>query len=33
VIRFVDLNNALIGDPKLTTGDHDGIAVVLRAGP
>ena len=25
--------NALIGDPKLTTGDHDGIAVVVRVGP
>jgi len=33
VSRFVDLGNALIGDPKLTTGDHDGIAVVVRAGP
>jgi hypothetical protein len=32
VSRFVDLGNALIGDPKLTTGDHDGIAVVVRAG-
>ena len=30
---FVNLGNALIGDPKLTTGDHDGIAVVVRAGP
>jgi hypothetical protein len=33
VSRFVDLGNALIGDPKLTTGDHDGIAVVVRVGP
>ena len=33
VSRFVDLDNALIGDPKLTTGDHDGIAVVVRVGP
>jgi len=32
VSRFVDLGNALIGDPKLTTGDHDGIAVVVRVG-
>jgi hypothetical protein len=33
VSRFADLGNALIGDPKLTTGDHDGIAVVVRVGP
>jgi hypothetical protein len=33
VSAFVNLGNALIGDPKLTTGDHDGIAVVVRAGP
>ncbi|QRM28542.1 hypothetical protein [Microvirga sp. VF16] len=33
VSRFVDLGNALIGNPKLTTGDHDGIAVVVRVGP
>ena len=33
VSRFVDLGNALIGDPKFTTGDHDGIAVVVRVGP
>ncbi len=33
VSRFVDLGNALIGDPKFTTGDHDGIAVVVRLGP
>jgi hypothetical protein len=32
VSRFVDLGNALIGDSKLTTGDHDGIAVVVRTG-
>lgn len=32
VSKFVDLGNALIGDPKLTTGDHDGIAVVVRVG-
>jgi hypothetical protein len=32
VSGFVDLGNALIQDPKLTTGDHDGMAVVVRAG-
>jgi len=26
---FLDLDNALIGDPVSTTGDHDGIAVLL----
>jgi len=26
---FLDLNNALVGDPVSTTGDHDGIAVLL----
>jgi len=29
----VSLGNALADDPKLTTGDHDGIAVVMRARP
>lgn len=29
----VDLDNALTGDPQFTTGDHDGRAMVLRAGP
>lgn len=29
VTGFVNLNNALIGDPRLTTGDHDGIAVMI----
>jgi hypothetical protein len=29
----VDLDNALVGDPHFTTGDHDGRAMVLRAGP
>lgn len=33
VSGFVSLGNALIDDPKLTTGDHDGMAVVVRAGP
>jgi hypothetical protein len=32
VTGFVNLGNALIGDPDLTSGDHDGIAVVLRVG-
>jgi hypothetical protein len=31
VSGFVNLGNALIDDPKLTTGDHDGMAVVVRA--
>lgn len=28
---FIDLDNVLIGDPGLTNGDHDGIAVLLTA--
>jgi hypothetical protein len=32
VSGFVNLGNALIDDPKLTTGDHDGLAVLVRAG-
>jgi len=28
---FVPLDNALLGDPALTTGDHDGLAVLLEA--
>lgn len=28
---FVRLDNAIIGDRQTTTGDHDGIAVLLRA--
>jgi hypothetical protein len=31
VTGFVSLENALLGDPKLTTGDHDGLAVMVRA--
>jgi hypothetical protein len=31
LVGFVSLENALIGDPRLTTGDHDGIAVLLVA--
>jgi hypothetical protein len=29
----VELDNAITDDPQLTTGDHDGRAMVLRAGP
>jgi len=29
VIGFEGLGNTIINDPKLTTGDHDGLAVVL----
>ena len=29
VLSFADLGNAICGDPTLTTGDHDGMAVVL----
>nr|WP_279306623.1 hypothetical protein [Microvirga solisilvae] len=29
----VSLDNALTDNPKLTTGDHDGNAIILRAGP
>jgi hypothetical protein len=28
---FVNLGNAIVGDPNVTTGDHDGRAVLLRA--
>jgi hypothetical protein len=31
VKAFVPLDNALIADPEITTGDHDGIAVLLEA--
>jgi hypothetical protein len=30
VSGFVNLDNAIVGDPKLTTGDHDGVAVLVR---
>ncbi|WP_230534246.1 hypothetical protein [Microvirga roseola] len=30
VSGFVNLDNALLNDPKLTTGDHDGLAVLVR---
>jgi len=29
---FVKLDNAIVGEPGVTTGDHDGLAVLLRAG-
>lgn len=29
-VRFVNLDNAIIGPSKFTTGDHDGIAVMLE---
>jgi hypothetical protein len=32
VSGFVPLGNALVGDPRFTTGDHDGVAVMVRAG-
>ena len=28
---FVSLDNALVDDPAVTTGDHDGLAVLVRA--
>lgn len=28
---FVNLDNAIVGDAAVTTGDHDGLAVLLRA--
>jgi hypothetical protein len=28
---FVSLANAIVGDPWISTGDHDGLAVLLRA--
>ncbi len=31
VAGFVSLDNALVGDVLVTTGDHDGVAVLLRA--
>lgn len=31
VTAFVSLGNAILGDDALTTGDHDGIAVLLKA--
>jgi hypothetical protein len=31
VSRFVNLDSAMVADPQVTTGDHDGIAVLVRA--
>ncbi len=31
VSGFVPLDNALVDDPRFTTGDHDGVAVLVRA--
>jgi hypothetical protein len=28
---FVNMQNAIVGDPRTTTGDHDGVAVLLKA--
>jgi hypothetical protein len=33
VTAFVDLGNDIIDDPSLSTGDHDGVAVLLTARP
>jgi hypothetical protein len=33
VAGYLDLGNAIVGDPSLTTGDHDGVAVLLSAKP
>ena len=30
-VRFIDLKNALVADPEVTTGDHDGMAIFLQA--
>ncbi|HEX2255778.1 MAG TPA: hypothetical protein VHG92_03585, partial [Afifellaceae bacterium] len=30
IAGFVDLDNAILGDPQVTTGDHDGRAVLMR---
>lgn len=32
VSGYVNLSNVIVNDPKITTGDHDGIAVSLKAG-
>ena len=31
IVRFVALDNAIVGDRSLTTGDHDSVGVVLKA--
>jgi hypothetical protein len=28
---FVSMQNAIVGDPQITTGDHDGVAALLKA--
>lgn len=33
IAAFVNLDNAIVGNPSVGTGDHDGVAVLLRAGP
>jgi hypothetical protein len=33
VAGYLDLGNAIVEDPALTTGDHDGVAVLLSAKP
>lgn len=30
IVGFVDMDNAIINDPQITTGDHDGRAVLMR---
>ena len=30
IAGFLDMDNAVVGDPQVTTGDHDGRAVLLR---
>jgi hypothetical protein len=30
IAGFVDLDNAIVADPQVTTGDHDGRAVLMR---
>lgn len=31
ITAFIVLENAILGDPRLGTGDHDGVAAVLTA--
>jgi hypothetical protein len=31
IAGYIDMQNAIIDDPSVTTGDHDGKAVVLCA--
>jgi hypothetical protein len=31
IAGFVDLGNALVDDPAMTTGDHDGLAVLVQS--